>query len=203
MNLDDDDALEWARLTNGDQDFLIVTRGGKAVRFHEENVRSMGRTAAGVWAIRLMDGDEVTSLDVVEPGGDLFVLHERGWGKRVPLDQYPGKGRYTQGVWTTDHTRLEETGPIVAARVVHPNDQVTVITSSGIMLRTHVNQISQMGRSTRGVRIVNLDPEDSVAALAVIGQKDLEPRIEESETAMPSMPPAGEIEEDVMPEAAD
>ncbi|MBX3000520.1 MAG: DNA gyrase subunit A [Caldilineaceae bacterium] len=205
MNLDDDDALEWARLTNGNQDFLIVTRGGKAVRFHEENVRAMGRTAAGVWAIRLTNGDQVTSLDVVEPGGDLFVLHERGWGKRVPLDQYPGKGRYTQGVWTTDHSRLGETGPIVAARVVHPHDQITVITSSGIMLRTHVNQISQMGRSTRGVRIVNLDAEDSVAALAVIGQKDLEPRIEDTETDMayPSTPPAVEIEDEILPEAAD
>lgn len=205
MNLDDDDALEWARLTNGDQDFLIVTRGGKAVRFHEAHVRAMGRTAAGVWAIRLSNGDEVTSLDVVEPGGDLFILHERGWGKRVPLDQYPGKGRYTQGVWTTDHSRLEETGPIVAARVVHPQDQITVITSSGIMLRTHVSQISQMGRSTRGVRIVNLDAADSVAALAVIGQKDLEPRIEDTETDMPlpSAAAAVEIEDEALPEAAD
>jgi DNA gyrase subunit A len=204
MNLDDDDALEWARLTNGDQDFLIVTRGGKAVRFHEQHVRAMGRTAAGVWAIRLLDGDEVTSLDVVEPGGDLFVLHERGWGKRVPLEQYPGRGRYTQGVWTTDHSRLHETGPIVAARVVHPEDQITVITSSGIMLRTHVSQISQMGRSTRGVRIVNLDAEDTVAALAVIGQKDLEPRIEETDSDLPMPPvPAAEIEDEVLPEAAD
>jgi DNA gyrase subunit A len=203
MNLDDDDALEWARLTNGDQDFLIVTRGGKAVRFHEEHVRAMGRTAAGVWAIRLLNSDEVTSLDVVEPGGDLFVLHEKGWGKRVPLDQYPGRGRYTQGVWTTDHSRLQETGPIVAARVVHPEDQITVITSSGIMLRTHVSQISQMGRSTRGVRIVNLDADDTVAALAVIGQKDLEPRIEETDTPMPSTPTTVEIEDEVLPEAAD
>jgi DNA gyrase subunit A len=106
-------------------------------------------------------------------------------------------------VWTTDHSRLHETGPIVAARVVHPEDQITVITSSGIMLRTHVSQISQMGRSTRGVRIVNLDAEDTVAALAVIGQKDLEPRIEDTDTLMPSTPPAAEVEDDVMPEAAD
>ncbi len=183
MNLDDGDALEWARLTNGDQEFLIVTRGGKAVRFHEQHVRAMGRTAAGVWAIRLLESDQVTSLDIVEPGGDLLVIHEGGWGKRVPLDEYPGKGRYTQGVWTTDHRRLEETGPIVAARVVHEQDQITVITSNGIMLRTHVNQVSQMGRSTRGVRIVNLGEDDTVAALAVIGSKDLEARVEGSEDA--------------------
>jgi DNA gyrase subunit A len=134
----------------------------------------------------LLDKDEVTSLDVVEPGGDLFVLHANGWGKRVPMDEYPGKGRYTQGVWTTDHRRLDETGPIVAARVVHENDHITVITSKGIMLRTEVTQISQMGRSTRGVRIVNLDADDSVAALAVIGQKDLEPRVEDTDDDMPT-----------------
>ena len=181
MNLDDADSLEWARLTNGDQEFIIVTRNGKAVRFHEQNVRAMGRTAAGVWAIRLLGNDEVTSLDVVEPGGDLLILHQRGWGKRVPLDEYPEKGRYTQGVWTTDHRRLAETGPIVAARVAHENDQLTVITSNGIMLRTHVKQISQMGRSTRGVRIVNLGEDDTVAALAVIGHKDLEPNGDQPE----------------------
>jgi DNA gyrase subunit A len=220
MGLDNDDALEWARLTNGNQEFLIVTRNGKAVRFHEDNVRAMGRSAAGVWAIRLLDNDEVTSLDVVEPGGDLFVLHANGWGKRVPLDEYPGKGRYTQGVWTTDHRRLEETGPIVAARVVHENDHITVITSNGIMLRTEVTQISQMGRSTRGVRIVNLDADDSVAALAVIGQKDLEPRVEETDddNAPPSRAAlvaelAAEIvfdadavaadDDDIVPESAD
>ncbi|MEZ4634183.1 MAG: DNA gyrase C-terminal beta-propeller domain-containing protein [Caldilineaceae bacterium] len=185
MGLDSDDALEWARLTNGDQEFLIITSNGKAVRFHEDNVRAMGRSAAGVWAIRLLGNDEVTSLDLVEEGSDLFVLHANGWGKRVPMDEYPGKGRYTQGVWTTDHRRLDETGPIVAARVVHENDHVTVITSKGIMLRTQVKQISEMGRSTRGVRIVNLDDDDSVAALAVIGHKDLEPRSEETENGAP------------------
>jgi DNA gyrase subunit A len=178
MNLDDNDALEWAQLTNGDQDFIIVTRGGKAVRFHEAHVRAMGRTAAGVWAIRLQEDDLVTSFDIVNPSGDLLVIHERGWGKRVPLEEYPEKGRYTQGVWTTDHRRLDETGPVVAARVVHDEDQITVITSNGIMLRTHVKQVSQMGRSTRGVRIVNLGADDSVAALAVIGQKDLVAKVD-------------------------
>ncbi len=207
MGLDDNDALEWARLTNGDQEFVIVTRGGKAVRFHEKMVRAMGRNAAGVWAIRLSEGDEVTSLDIVEPGGDLLVLHARGWGKRVPLAEYPGKGRYTQGVWTTDHRRLDETGPIVATRVVHENDHITVITSSGIMLRTQVNQISQMGRSTRGVRIVNLGADDSVAALAVIGQKDLEPRVEETDEDNPIVKPdaatAASMDGELEPEAMD
>src|SRR5690606_31955760 len=103
MNLGENDSLDWARLTNGDEDFLVVTRNGKALRFHEATVRPMGRTAAGVMAMRLLDNDEVVSLDVVKPGAELFVLHERGWGKRVPLNEYTTKGRYNQGMWTTAH----------------------------------------------------------------------------------------------------
>lgn len=173
MNLDPNDSLDWARLTNGNEEFMVITRNGKALRFHEASVRAMGRTAAGVMAMRLIDSDEVVSLDVVKPDGELFVLHQRGWGKRVPLDEYNAKGRYTQGMWTTDHTRLDEVGPIVAARVVHAEDQITVMTSNGLVLRTAVNGIRSMGRSTRGVRIVNLQEGDTVAAVAVITHADL------------------------------
>lgn len=173
MSLDPEDSLDWARLTNGNEEFIIVTRNGKALRFHEDNVRAMGRTAAGVMAMRLLEDDAIVSMDVVKANHDLFVIHERGWGKRVPLEEYNAKGRYTQGMWTTDHNRLGEIGAIVAARVVHPNDQVTIMTSQGIVLRTEVQGISQMGRATRGVRIVKMHEEDSVAALAVITHEDL------------------------------
>ncbi len=173
MNLDDNDSLDWARLTNGDEEFILVTRHGKALRFHETAVRCMGRTAAGVMAMRLVDDDEIVSLDVIKPSADLLVLHERGWGKRAPLGDYPVKGRYTQGVWTTDHRRLDEVGPVAAARVVSPDDHVTVMTANGIILRTPVAGISRMGRSTRGVRVVNLQEGDSVAALAVLTHEDL------------------------------
>ncbi len=173
MALDDDDSLDWARMTNGNEEFMVVTRNGKALRFHEQNVRAMGRTAAGVMAMRLLDDDEVVSLDVVREGCDLLVLHERGWGKRTPLDEYNAKGRYTQGNWATDHRWLDEIGKIVAARVVHSNDHVTVMTANGIVLRTEVVGISQMGRSTRGVRVVNLQDGDTVAAMAILTHEDL------------------------------
>ena len=173
MDLDDDDSLDWARMTNGDQEFIIVTRNGKALRFHERNVRSMGRTAAGVRAMRLLGNDEIVSLDVVYPDSDLLVLHERGWGKRTSLEEFREKGRHTQGNWATDHRRIDEIGPIVAARVVKPNDQITVMTANGIVLRTGVAGISRLGRSTRGVRVVNLQDGDSVAALAVLTYEDL------------------------------
>jgi DNA gyrase subunit A len=133
----------------------------------------MGRTAAGVMAMRLLGDDEIVSMDVVRSDSDLLVLHERGWGKRTPLDEFNEKGRYTQGNWATDHRRLDEIGPIVAARVVRPTDQITVMTANGIVLRTGVAGISQMGRSTRGVRVVNLQDGDSVAALAVLTYEDL------------------------------
>ncbi|MEZ4615249.1 MAG: DNA gyrase C-terminal beta-propeller domain-containing protein [Caldilineaceae bacterium] len=106
----------------------------------------MGRTAAGVMAMRLLDDDEIVSMDVVKPEHELLVIHQRGWGKRVPLDEYNAKGRYTQGNWTTDHRRLEEVGPIVSARVVRPEDQITIMTSNGIIMRTPVHGISRMGR---------------------------------------------------------
>jgi DNA gyrase subunit A len=166
MNLEPGDELGWARATHGNQEFLIVTAGGRALRFAESEVRAMGRTAAGVWAIRLADGDAVAGFDVVEPGGNLLVLTEHGYGKRTLLDEFTARSRNGQGVWALAHTRLVQTGKVVAARVVQPKDQITIITSNGVALRTPVVAISQMSRATRGVRIVNLDEGDSVAAMA-------------------------------------
>ncbi|MCY4409588.1 MAG: DNA gyrase subunit A [Caldilineaceae bacterium] len=181
MNLGENDSLEWAQLTKGDEEFIIVSNRGRALRMREGHVRAMGRTAAGVWAMRLQGDDLVTGFDVVRPGADLFVLHEFGCGKRVRLEEYATKGRYIQGVWTTDHSRIEELGPIVAARVVDEKDQITIITGNGIMLRTPVTGISQIGRLTRGVRIVNLDEGDTVAALAVLRYEDLIRKVEGAE----------------------
>ena len=181
MNLSENDSLEWAQLTKGDEEFIIVSNRGRALRMREGHVRAMGRTAAGVWAMRLQGDDLVTGFDVVRPGADLFVLHELGCGKRVRLEEYATKGRYIQGVWTTDHSRIEELGPIVAARVVDEKDQITIITGNGIMLRTPVSGISQIGRPTRGVRIVNLDDGDTVAALAVLRYEDLIRKVEGAE----------------------
>jgi DNA gyrase subunit A len=173
MNLDEGDSLDFAKLTSGQQDFLIVTRNGKASRFAERTVRAMGRTAGGVMAMRLLNDDLIVGLEVVVPNGELLVVHERGWGKRVDLAEYSVKGRNTQGILTTDIDRLDEIGRIVGARVVHPGDDITLMSSNGIMLRTDVNGISKMGRATRGVRIMNLQNGDAVAAVAVLTYEDL------------------------------
>jgi DNA gyrase subunit A len=178
MNLDEDDSLEWAQLTSGEQEFIIVTRRGRALRMHEDRVRAMGRAAAGVWAMRLRGKDLVTGFDVVQPDADLLVLHELGCGKRVRLEEYATKGRYILGVWTTDHKRLTDLGPVVAARVVNQQDQITVITGNGIVLRTPVSGIRHKGRAAQGVRIVNLDEGDTVAALAVLRHEDLTRKVD-------------------------
>ncbi len=174
MTLDEGDSLDWARLTTGDEDFIVVTRRGRALRFSEQDVRAMGRTAAGVMAIRLQGADdEVVGFDVARPNAELLVVHLHGYGKRTPISEYTTRSRYTQGNWATDHTRLDEVGPIVAARVVEPQDQITVMTANGIVLRTRVDGIRAAGRITRGVRVVNLGEGDTVAAVAVMTHADL------------------------------
>jgi DNA gyrase subunit A len=118
-----------------------------------------------VGAIRLRADDYVASMDVVVPRGELLVVTEKGYGKRTPLEQYPIKGRNTGGVRTIAD-RYEETGPIVAARVVMPEDEITLITAGGIALRTAVENVRVAGRSTLGVHVISLDDGDRLASLA-------------------------------------
>jgi len=199
MGLEPGDSLDWARLTNGDQEFMVVSRLGKASRFHESLVRPMGVGAFGVLAMKIAEGDSIVSLDVVKPDAALLVITEQGWGKRVNLDEYAAKGRNIQGNWTTDHTRLDETGPIVAARVVNLQDQISVISANGIALRTNVAGISQYGRITRGVRIMKLKPGDVVATLAVLNYEDLARGVDETGGDLP--PTELELEEEAVAEA--
>jgi DNA gyrase subunit A len=165
ISLEQGDMLGWVHATNGSQDVIIVSARGRALRFRETKARSMGRTAGGVGAIRLREGDYVASMDVVVPRGQLLVVTEKGYGKRTPLEQYPVKGRKTGGVRSIAD-RYEETGPIVAARVVMPEDEITLITAGGIALRTAVENVRVAGRSTLGVHVISLDDGDRLASLA-------------------------------------
>lgn len=167
VNLDNDDSLGWVKLTEGKQDLIIVSEQGKGIRFSEEDVRPMGRNAAGVNAIRLDSWDRVAGADVVLPDDDLLVITEKGYGKRTPLEEYRQQNRYGQGVRAMVLTP-ERTGKIVSARVVIAGDEVTCISANGIILRTATDVISQQGRSTQGVRVMDLRTGDSVASVAVI-----------------------------------
>jgi len=110
---------------------------------------------------------------VVEPGGDLFVLTALGYGKRTPLKEYPVRSRATGGVQTIDQKALKKIGPIVAARVVQEADDLTIISASGVALRTKVRDISQTGRATRGVLVISLQPGDCVVSVARVANFDL------------------------------
>jgi len=166
ITLKEGDALEWARLTHGNDDILLVTAQGRALRFREDEVRPMGRQAAGVTGIRLRPGDRVVSMDVVEEGGFLMVVTEKGYGKRTPLSEYSRKHRATQGVRTVAAGAIEKVGPVVAARVVQESDHLTLISAGGIVLRTRVADVSVMGRAARGVRLMRLQEDDTVASVA-------------------------------------
>ncbi|HEB65687.1 MAG TPA: DNA gyrase subunit A [Chloroflexi bacterium] len=167
MGLRNDDELGWARLTSGDDDILLITEQGRALRFHESAVRPMGRPASGVTGIRLRSGDRVASMEIVEPGGDLLIVTLNGFGKRTALEDYPRKGRATQGVLTIDHRAIPEVGHIVGARVVQPEDDLTIISTNGVVLRTRVRQIRRYGRVTRGVILMNVQKGgDTVASVA-------------------------------------
>ena len=173
MSLDEGDKLGWARLTSGSDEVIFVTEHGQALRFSESKIRSMGRQAAGVQAIRLQDGDCVTSMDVVEKDGALLVITSNGYGKQTPLSAYTPKGRATNGISTIDQRALPEIGKVVAARVIQKADDLTIITSNGVAIRIKVNDVRQAGRSTRGVHLIKPQPGDSVASVARIAAEDL------------------------------
>lgn len=183
ITLEQGDRLGWARVTHGENELMVVTEQGRALRFHEDSIRPMGRQAAGVRAISLRPGDRVTSMEVVDPDGDLLVVTEKGYGKRTPLRQYPARGRGTGGVITLAQDKLDTTGPIASARVVGEGDDLTVITSGGNVLRTKVNQIKQAGRATMGVRLIDLKEGEMVASVARIAAMELQQAGAEEEVA--------------------
>ena len=173
MTLDEGDKLGWARLTSGNDEVIFVTEQGQALRFSENKIRAMGRQAAGVQAIRLLNGDCVTSMDVVEKDGSLLVITSTGFGKQTPLSAYTPKGRATNGISTIDQKALKDIGKIVAARVIQQADDLTIITSNGVAIRIKVRDVRQAGRSTRGVHLIKPQPGDSVASVARIAAEDL------------------------------
>jgi DNA gyrase subunit A len=173
MSLAGDDELGWARLTSGNDDVIIVTELGQALRFNEKSVRAMGRTAAGVQGIRLAPDDLVTSMTIAQPGGSLLIVTTGGFGKQTPLSEYPLKGRATGGVSTIDKKAIPVIGKITSARVVQQADHLTLISAGGVAIRLKVKDVKVSGRSTRGVRLMRLREGDYVASVARIGTEDL------------------------------
>ena len=174
ITLDEDDQLGWVSLTGGEDEIMLVTRNGQALRFSETLIRAMGRQAMGVIGIRTRPGDKLAALEVVEPNGDLLVITQKGYGKRTKLSEYSPKGRATMGMATIDKRALKSIGKITEARVVQEKDEVSLISSNGIVIRMAVSDISIQGRATRGVTIMNLEKGDSIAAMARIPEENEE-----------------------------
>jgi DNA gyrase subunit A len=168
INLQSEDELLWVAPTSGADEILIASQLGKAIRFPEEEVRPMGRDTQGVIGMRLGRGDLVAGMAVIVPGGDLLVVTERGYGKRTPLDDYPRHHRAGQGVFTLKVT--PKVGRLAALRVTSdPEDEILLITASGMVLRTATGSISEIGRQTQGVIVMRLGSDDQVVALAPVG----------------------------------
>ena len=175
LNLEEGDALHWVRLTRGGQEIILVTEGGQGIRFSEESVRPMGRSAGGVMGIRLAKGDHVTSMTLAEPGGDLLIVTTKGYGKRVPLEDIPLQGRNGRGVRVQARNQ-KVTGPVTSARVVQPDDEITVVSTEGMVLRTPVQSIPRAGRAARGARVIDIRGDDEVAAVARLESDRLAPQ---------------------------
>ncbi len=171
MRLEEGDELGWVRLTKSDQDLIVVTEQGQALRFREDTVRPMGRAAAGVKAIKLALGDRVASVCIVEPEADLLIVTTKGYGKRTSLSEFSVKGRHGKGVRCLGGKR-ERTGVIAAARVVRSDDEVTLISAGGMLLRTRVADVPRMGRAARGAKVMGLKRGDEVASVAVVSNEE-------------------------------
>ncbi len=155
VDLHDGDSLIGADLTNGKQDIMLFSRQGKVIRFNEDDVRAMGRNAAGVRGIKLVAQDDAVIGLIVVGEGDVLTVAERGFGKRTPIDDSPPHGRGGQGVIALNIT--DKTGPVVAATQVQAADEVMLICDTGQLVRTACNEISIQGRNTQGVRVIRVE----------------------------------------------
>lgn len=169
INLDAGDALVDVCLTDGRRDIMLFASNGKAVRFDEESVRSMGRTATGVRGMRLAEGEQVVSL-IVAADGDILAATARGYGKRTALDEFPRKGRGTQGVIAIQCS--ERNGALVAAVQVRPEQGLVLISDRGTLVRTRVAEVSQLGRNTQGVTLIRLPADESLVGVVRLALDD-------------------------------
>jgi DNA gyrase subunit A len=170
ISLEDGDSLVSVKLTDGTKDVVIGTKHGKAIRFNENDVRDMGRSAYGVRGVKLIGEDEVVSTAVVKQGATLLTVTENGFGKRTVFDEYRTMNRGGQGVITIDVSIRN--GNVVDIRTVHEDDEIMVTTSKGIIIRVPVRGIRVQGRNTQGVKIMNVEGKDRVVGVARLAKED-------------------------------
>ena len=170
IELDESDRLVATAITDGGRDVLLLTSAGKAARFAEENVRSMGRVSRGVRGIRMADGVSVIAMVIPEEGGSVMMVTENGYGKRTATADFPTKGRGTQGVIAIAES--ERNGELVGACQVHPGEEIMLISDQGTLVRTRVDEVSVLGRNTQGVRVIRLKEGENLVGLARIQETE-------------------------------
>lgn len=168
INLDDGDELKWIRMTSGEDEVVISTSQGQAIRFHESGARPMGRVARGVRGIRLRAGDQVIGMDIVEEGSSIFVISEYGYGKRTKIAQFTAHAR--GGVGIRSAVVNDKTGKLIGVKTLTGDDtqEVILISAAGQTIRLGLADISELGRATQGVRIMRLNENDKVVSLALV-----------------------------------
>ncbi|MFL7048714.1 DNA gyrase C-terminal beta-propeller domain-containing protein, partial [Vibrio cyclitrophicus] len=180
VNLRDDDSLIGVDITDGNSDIMLFSKSGKVVRFNEDKVRPMGRTASGVRGMKLPEDDQVVSLIVPSNEGDILTVTQNGYGKRTELAEYPTKGRATQGVVSIKVS--DRNGPVVGAVQVEEGDEMMMITDAGTLVRTRVAEVSQVGRNTQGVTLIRTAEDENVVGLQRIDEVEEAEIVEGEET---------------------
>ncbi len=189
VGLDEGDELVGVAITSGLDDVMLCSTGGKATRFSEQDVRGMGRTAAGVRGIRLPHGDQLISLIIPNADGLILTASENGYGKLTPVTEFPTHGRGGQGVIAMQTT--ERNGQLVAATQVSPTDELMFMSSNGTLVRTRASEISVLGRNTQGVRVIRLDDGERLMGVASVEPEDEDDASMDSDgETMPAQPPA-------------
>ena len=182
INLRADDALIAVRRVHQGDKVILVSDAGKAIKWDESQVRPMGRNTTGVKGIALTDGAHLLGMEITNDKGDLFVITEKGYGKRTPISDYPEQNRGGQGVYTIRTT--EAKGLLAAVRVVGPQHELMIVSTEGVVIRVKVKDISQLGRSTQGVKIMDVAEGDKVAALARMKQSKPKAKLPAGQTAL-------------------
>lgn len=174
INLKDDDSLIGVRETCGDDNIILVTRKGKCISFSEKDVRSMGRIAAGVRGIKLDKSDTVVDMDILADDKEILVVTQNGYGKRTPVKDYTIQARGGKGVLTYNKSKFSKTGELIGAKVVDEDDEILLINSDGIIIRIRAEEVSKLSRSTQGVKIMRVDDDANIVAMAKVIKEEVD-----------------------------
>lgn len=173
IGLREDDKLIGVRLTDGNKEIVMGTKDGMSIRFPEGDVRPMGRSATGVKGIQLSEGDAVIDMDIIDPSSSVLIVTSKGYGKRTPVEDYRIQTRGGKGIKTLNITA--KNGPVVGLKVVEADEDLMIITSQGTIIRMSIDGISEMGRNTQGVRLINIKDDDEVSTVTRVQKNENDP----------------------------